>query len=314
TLPQTLLTGCKFDSDILPDPKVTPADYLSTAFSLPKWLVSDWLGEFGPEKTRQICFASNRRPGIYVRPNKLKTTTQEIAERFRQAEVDFDVLPDESMIRIKAARAVTDLPGFAKGLFTIQDMTASRAVGILKPQPGWTILDLCAAPGTKTTQLAELTGDSAKIIATDIDDERLEMVKDNIARLGINSVNVVAYENLKKVAAQIGPFDAVLLDVPCSNTGVLARRIEARYRIKPKTITELAKIQCELLETAAAMIKPQGKICYSTCSIQRAENSQLVRRFLQNHDFELESEVLILPSAKGFDHDGGYAAIISRDA
>jgi 16S rRNA (cytosine967-C5)-methyltransferase len=183
TLPQTSLTGCEFDTDILPDPELSPADYFSAAFSLPKWLVSDWLAEFGLEKTRQICFASNRKPGIYVRPNTLKTTTKELAEKFRQAEVDFDILPDESMIRIKAARAVTDLPGFAEGFFTIQDMTASRTVGILKPQPGGTILDLCAAPGVKTTQLAESTGDSAKIIATDINNERLQMLRENIARL-----------------------------------------------------------------------------------------------------------------------------------
>jgi len=336
TLPQTPLTGCEFDTDILPDPKVSPADYLSTAFSLPKWLVSDWLAEYGPEKTQQICFASNRRPSIYVRPNKLKTTAQEITERFRQAEVDFDISPDESMIRIKAARAVTELPGFAEGLFSIQDITASQAVRILKPQPGWTILDLCAAPGAKTTQLAELTGDSARIIATDISNQRLVMLKENITRLGINSVSVVAYENLEKVATRIGPFDAVLLDVPCSNTGVLAKRIEARYRIKPKTITELTETQHQLLETAAAMIKPQGKICYSTCSIQKPENSQLVRRFLQNHDFKLESELLILPSAEsrtnclsakgrslrhlGYqgqdsigagDYDGGYVAVVA---
>jgi len=315
TLPQTPLTSCKFDSDILPDPKVAPADYLSAAFSLPKWLVNDWLAEFGTEKTGQICFASNRRPGIYVRPNKLKTTTEQIAERFRRANIDFEIPADESMVRIKGARAVPELPGFSEGLFNIQDITASQAVRILKPQPGWTILDLCAAPGTKTTQLAELTGDSAMIIATDIDDERLEMVKDNITRLGINSVTVVAYENLENIASESGPFDAVLLDVPCSNTGVLARRIEARHRIKPKTITELAKTQKELLEAAASMIKPKGKICYSTCSIQKAENSQLVSRFLQNHDFKLESEVLILPSARQRrDHDGGYAAIISRNA
>ena len=322
TLPQTPLTGCEFDSDILPDPKVAPADYLSAAFSLPGWLINDWLGEFGPEKTRQICFASNRRPGIYLRPNKLKTTTGQIAEKFRQAKIDFETLPDESMVRMKAARAVTELPGFGEGLFTIQDMTASQAVKLLDPQPDWTILDLCAAPGTKTTQLAELTGDSAKIIATDINNERLEKVKENIARLGINSINIVPYKELPN-----SKFDCVLLDVPCSNTGVLAKRIEVRYRIRPRTITELAKTQRELIEAAAAMIKPQGKICYSTCSIQKAENSRLVKDFLQkNHNFKLESEVLILPSAiphqlgmslssiGAGDHDGGYAAIISRDA
>jgi 16S rRNA (cytosine967-C5)-methyltransferase len=317
TLPQTPLTGCKFDSDILPDPKVAPADYLSAAFSLPGWLINDWLDEFGPEKTRQICFASNRRPSIYVRPNKLKTTTEQITEKFRQAKIDFETLPGKSMVRMKAARAVTELPGFAQGLFTIQDMTASQAVKLLDPQPDWTILDLCAAPGTKTTQLAELTGDSAKIIATDINNERLEKVKENIARLGVNSVNIVPYKELLNSKFEIlnSKFDCVLLDVPCSNTGVLAKRIEVRYRIRPRTITELAKTQKELIEAAAAMIKPQGKICYSTCSIQKAENSRLVKDFLQkNHNFKLESEVLILPSAEGFDHDGGYAAIISRDA
>jgi len=338
TLPQTSLTGCEFDADILPNPKVSPADYFSTAFSLPKWLVSDWLGEFGPEKTRQICFASNRKPSTYVRPNKLKTTAHQIAEKFRQADVDFDILPDESMIRIKAARAVPELPGFTEGLFTIQDKTASQAVRILKPQPGWKILDLCAAPGVKTAQLAELTCDSAKIIATDINDERLGLVTENITRLGINSVTVVAYENLEKIASESGPFDAVLLDVPCSNTGVLARRIEARYRLKPKTITQLAKTQHKLLETAAAMIRPQGKICYSTCSIQKEENGWLIGEFLRkNRDFELESEVLTLPTAESRtncpsakdqsplgldrcamdsigagDHDGGYVTLITR--
>jgi 16S rRNA (cytosine967-C5)-methyltransferase len=314
TLPQTLSTGCEFDTDILPERKASPADYFGAAFSLPKWLINDWLGEFGPEKTRQICFAGNRKPSTYARPNQLKTTTEEIAARLCQAGVECDIVPDESMLRIKGPRAVTQLPGFAEGLFSIQDLTASHAVKALQPQPGWTILDLCAAPGVKTTQLAESTGDSAKIIATDIDDERLKMVEENITRLGIKSVSVTASGDLEKAAEQAGPFDAVLLDAPCSNTGVLARRVEARYRIRPTTATKLTKTQYQLLETAAEMVKPQGKICYSTCSIQEPENGQLVRLFLQkNPAFELESEVLTLPSAEGFDHDGGYVAIITKN-
>jgi 16S rRNA (cytosine967-C5)-methyltransferase len=121
----------------------------------------------------------------------------------------------------------------------------------------------------------------------------------------------VAYENLEKVAAEIGPFDAVLLDVPCSNTGVLAKRPEVRYRINPSAIAKLTKIQGELLGQAVTMIKPSGKICYSTCSIQKEENSELAKQFLQkNRRLKLESELLTLPSAEGFDHDGGYAAVI----
>jgi len=323
TLTQTFETGCEFDTDFLPDPEALSADYLSTVFSLPKWLIIDWLNEFGAELTRQVCFASNRKPSIYLRPNSLKTTTQNLAEKFQQADIDFEIVDvqcsmsdarresrienqESSMIKIKSPRAVTQLPGFAEGLFTVQDITASQAVRILKPKSDWTILDLCAAPGVKTTQLAEATGDSSKIIATDIDSERLKKVKENTTRLGINSVDIVPYEELLD-----SKFDCVLLDVPCSNTGVLARRIEARYRIKPKAIKELAKTQSELLNTAAQMLKPHGKICYSTCSIQKDENNDLVRDFLRkNHNFELEFERLTLPLAREFDCDGGYTAII----
>jgi len=311
------MTGCEFDICFLPDSEVSPADYLSRVFSLPKWLVDDWLDRFGFEKTHQICFASNRKASIYIRPNRLRTTTQELAEKFRQANIDFEIVPldtprpssieyrESRMIKLKSPRAVTALPGFAEGLFTVQDITAAQAVRLLQPQPEWTILDLCAAPGVKTTQLAELTGDSAKIIATDIDSDRLEKVRENTTRLGITSVTIHEISNLPKA-------DCILLDVPCSNTGVLAKRVEARYRIKPKAIKELTKIQSELLKTAAEMLKNQGKICYSTCSIQTRENRQLVRQFLlENQNFELESEKLTLPSAEDFDHDGGYVAIIT---
>lgn len=342
-LPQTPLTGCQFDICFLPEPESSPADYLAAVFSLPKWLVADWLAQFGIEKTRQICFASNRKAGIYIRPNRLRTTTQKLAEKFRRANVEYEILPDESrlskgrdesMIRLKSPGVVTKLPGFAEGLFSVQDIAASQPVKLLNPQPDQAILDFCAAPGVKTTQLAELTGDKAKIIATDIDSERLKKVKENVDRLKLKSINVISYEQAGQKAAEIGQFDSVLLDVPCSNTGVLAKRIEVRFRLKPGTIQKLAATQMKLLDTAAKMIKPQGKICYSTCSIQAQENAKLVREFLKNRNFKITSEVLTLPSAiphqnllqQDFsnnttdingvnfgvpDHDGGYVAIIT---
>lgn len=334
TLPQTAVSYCEFDSKFLPDPDASPADYLAAAFSLPKWLITNWLSEYGLEETRQICFASNRRPSIYVRPNTLKITAQELAEHFRRARIDHEMVPEVEMIRIKSPQDVTQVAGFAQGLFSVQDITASRAGRACRAhlrgdggQSPLYILDLCAAPGTKTTQLAELTGDSAKIIATDIDGRRLEKIKENIARLGIRGVEIVPYEELfanhtsrlaEPGAATVRErprrqFDAILLDVPCSNTGVLARRVESRYRLKQKTIAELSKTQAELLQKAAALVKPGGKICYSTCSIQRAENNELVRQFLaKNADFDLRSEELRLPSAEQFDHDGGYVAILSK--
>jgi 16S rRNA (cytosine967-C5)-methyltransferase len=283
-------TGCQFDTSFLPDREISPAEYLSIVFSLPEWLVAGWLAEFGEESTRQICFASNRRPSIYLRPNPLKTTLEALAEKLRLQDIELEIVDarcsildehpassiqhrESRMIRIKSPRDVTRLPGFSEGQFTVQDITASKPVRMLNNLKFKTInlkfLDLCAAPGTKTTQLAEATGDLAKIVATDIDSKRLEMVKENIARLGINSVDVVRYEQHAARSTQHEKFDCVLLDVPCSNTGVLARRVEARYRIIPETIGKLASIQSELLGTASDLVRPGGKICYSTCSIQK---------------------------------------------
>ncbi|MGD8882906.1 MAG: methyltransferase domain-containing protein, partial [Desulfobacterales bacterium] len=307
TLFQCLETGCEFDRDFLPDPESSPVDYLGTVFSLPGWLVSGWLSEFGAELTHRICLASNRKPSIYLRPNCLKTSVKELAEKFSLADIESELVPQDSMIKVKNPRIITELPGFTEGLFTVQDITASRVVRMLRSQPNWRILDLCAAPGVKTTQLAEITGDSAAITATDIDTERLKKVEENITRLGIKSVEVVRYEQLPD-----SKFDCVLLDVPCSNTGVLARRVEARYRITPHAIKKIINAQSGLLNTAASILKPRGIICYSTCSIQKDENNNLVKDFLQkNQNFALNTERLSLPSAERLDCDGGYTAILA---
>jgi 16S rRNA (cytosine967-C5)-methyltransferase len=333
TLFQSPETGCEFGRDFLPDPESSPAKYLSTVFSLSGWLVSDWLSEFGMESTRRICLASNRKPGIYLRPNILKTTSIELIKRLQQAEIECEIVDngresgignqESSMVRVKSPRMILELPGFAEGLFTVQDITASQVVKMLKPRSEWKILDLCAAPGAKTTQLAEISGDSATITATDIDAVRLKKVRENITRLGIRSIEVVAYEQLihSQDLTQNGAdgsipslkFDCILLDVPCSNTGVLARRIEARYRITKEAIEKLVKTQSELLNTAASMLKPQGIICYSTCSIQKDENNNLIKDFLQrNRSFSLNCEKLFLPSAGRIDCDGGYTAILVK--
>lgn len=310
TLVRTESTGCEFDADMLPE---ALPEYLSTCFSLPLWLVAEWIAQFGVEAARRICLASNRRPSLYVRPNPLKTTAPELLELLRQAGARADHAPGSvcRMVKIVGPRSVTELPGFDEGLFTVQDVSAARAACVLEPQPGWAILDLCAAPGAKTTQLAELTGDAANIIATDIDAKRLGRLRENVARLGIESVTVVPYERIEEDG--IGLFDAILVDAPCSNTGVLARRVEVRLRIAPEAVVTLAGTQRALLDKAALLLKPTGRICYSTCSIQNAENTGVVRTFLDAHpQFELIREELTLPSSESFDHDGAYIALLTR--
>ncbi len=319
TLVQTPQAGCEFDMDFLPDPSTSLPAYLSTCFSLPQWLVSEWLDEFGPAQTRAICLGCNRRPSLYVRVNLLRTTTEELLHKLEQAGIHAEPMPEErqgsrrdhSMIGITGPHAVTQLPGFSEGSFMVQDPSAARAVRALGPQQGWSILDLCSAPGSKTTQLAEATRDSAKIVATDIDPGRLDRVRENIARLDLQSITVVPYAQLDEGAGEL--FDAILLDVPCSNTGVLARRVEARHRIRPKAVEECATLQQDLLKKAAGLVKPGGRICYSTCSIQRAENTNVTRGFLADDNrFQPAHEELILPSAGRCDHDGAYVAVLTR--
>jgi 16S rRNA (cytosine967-C5)-methyltransferase len=308
TVPQNIETGCQFDKDFLPDYKSSPSEYLSTTFSLPRWLIENWLNEFGRQKTQDICFACNRRPGVYIRPNTLKITQDELIEKFQRENIETESISGELVIRIKSPGAVSQLPGFEEGLFIVQDLTASQAVKLLNPQKSWKILDMCAAPGGKTTQLAEMTGDKASIIATDIDSERLLRLKENIGRLGIKSIEVLDYEKVAELK-----FDCILLDVPCSNTGVLAKRIETRFRIEPQGISELAKTQIELLEKASKMLTSCGTICYSTCSIQKDENDEIVKDFLKRHtDYKLVSDKLVLPSAGRIDCDGGYAAVLKK--
>ncbi len=313
TLPQSPGFGCEFDTDLLPDAQKQPDDFLAKAFSLPEWLIADWLNEYGLENTRQICFASNRKPSIYLRPNTLLVTPAQLAERLTKARINVEITAKE-MIRVKSPKRITELAGFANGLFSIQDITAALPVKLLAPKANWKILDFCAAPGTKTTQLAELTNDNAQIFATDIDSKRLQLVKESIKRLRQKNIKTFKFDQLHKILYRTEKFDVVLLDVPCSNTGVLAKRVELRYRISKKAVSRLAQTQLKLLETAAELIEKNGRICYSTCSIQGQENNQLIKNFLKkNRNFRLESENLTLPSAQGFDHDGGYVAILIKD-
>jgi len=313
TLPLNSRIGCEFDIDILPDPDRNKAEYLSSAFSLPLWLIEQWLMQFGDEKTADICFASNRRPSVYARANKLKLTGQELFEILKAQDIDCDFVEKYKMVRLNKPGNISELNVFKEGLFTIQDITSSSVVPLLNPLPGWKIFDICAAPGTKTTQIAELIDNKGLIIATDRDNARLSKLDENIQRLGITSVRIIDYETFLKDFSYQSSGDAVLLDVPCSNSGVLARRPEVRYRLNIKVLDSLVKTQSELLNLAATFVKEGGKICYSTCSILQQENCDVVNAFIKKQsEFSLEKENLVLPSAGTYDFDGGYTTILVK--
>ncbi len=316
-LPNSSETGCSFDKSILPAPDLDAVGFLSGAYSLPEWLVKDWVDEFGFDKAKNICIASNRRPCVYIQPNTLRTTAKELAEAFRAQDVETALVPlsdNDPMIKLLTRFPVTRLYGFDEGLFFIQDFAAASVIKHLSPQPGWVVVDLCAAPGTKSMQIARQMHDEGTIIASDIDDKRLMKVKQNADRLGYKSIQSVSKNKLDKVIASLERIDAVLIDVPCSNTGVLAKRPEVRYRINKRFVNSLVKTQRSLLDYAASIVSQGGTLCYSTCSILRHENEDLISVFCaDNPQFKLHSQNIILPEMAqdtSQQHDGSFSAIL----
>jgi 16S rRNA (cytosine967-C5)-methyltransferase len=315
-LPQDDQTGCAFTTNILPSPAKDPVNYYSLAFSLPTWLISRWLQEYGDDKTRQICAASNRHPSIIAQPNTLCTTAEKLAALLTEAGVECELNPKKTMLCIRHTGQITKIQAFLDGYFMIQDPTAAEAMALLKPQPGWNIADLCAAPGGKSIALAMLMQDTGTILASDNDIDRLQKVRQNIDRMRLNAVEVVKPKDIDHKIHKLKKLDAIVLDVPCSNTGVLARRVEARWRLQKSTLDALLNTQQQLLIKAAELCRSKTHIVYSTCSIEPEENQQQIQHFLSQYPaIALVREKLTLPALKTqhlFDHDGGYVAVLRQ--
>ena len=281
----------------------------SIGFSHPEWLVEKWQKRFGVEKTAQLLEWNNTPPKTFARLNILKTDAGKLVEKWREENVEYDFVRrdwlDENLIfELKSHPPLHSLASFRDGWFYVQDPSTLLATGELCPQPGETILDLCAAPGGKTTFIAQLICDEGKIFACDISEERLKLVQENCQRLGVTCVETTHNSKLK---IQNLKFDRILVDAPCSNTGVMRRRVDLRWRVSLAEISRLRQTQLELLKLAAAKLRPGGVLIYSTCSLEPEENSEVVKEFLREHaGFKLENERALLPFADNV--DGAYVA------
>jgi len=273
-LPQTAETGCRFTVDVLP--ATEPAGpYLAAAFSLPSWLVAEWVRRWGVDKTRRVCLASNRRPGIYLQPNTLRTTAAALAERLEADGIHTQVAADGRMLRLDSHVPIRQLDGYEQGLFTVQDPTAAMAAKMAGPEPGQIVVDWCAAPGGKTARMAQLMGDRGMVLACDADAERLAQVETNVQRLGLGCVRIVPPDRREAVFAKLDGVDVLLLDVPCSNTGVLARRPEVRSRLRKGAVRWLVEAQRRLVDDAMRRLPGVRRLVYSTCSLLEAENERM---------------------------------------
>jgi 16S rRNA (cytosine967-C5)-methyltransferase len=289
----------------LPDPGTDPVEYLATGFAWPRWLAGRWFERYGWDECVRLGFWFAGPAPVWLRVNLLQTDRERVLQKLRDAGKKAESGTHPQAVRLLDWTPVRDLPGYADGLFVVQDESAMAPATVLDPQPGMRVLDLGAAPGGKTTHLAELMRNQGQVIACDPDARRLEHVVETSRRLGLSIIETHATDE-----QSAGPFDAALVDVPCSNTGVLGRRPEVRWRLKPGDVPHLVRLQTKMLLQACERVRPGGAVVYSTCSIESEENQQVVRNVLTAMPgFALEAERHAQP---GLPADGGYWARLRR--
>jgi len=280
-------------------------------WSHPGWLVKRWQGRFGEGATRRLLEWNNAPPKTFARVNTLRTDAGKLLAKWRDENVDYDFVTHDwtggnLVFALKSHPPLTRLESFQQGWFYLQDPSTLLAVRELDPQPGETILDLCAAPGGKTTFIAQLMNNQGRVVAHDIASDRLKLVRENCARLGVTCA-----EPTPALDSRPPAFDRILVDAPCSNTGVLRRRVDLRWRIQSREIERLRTTQLALLQSAAKRLQPGGTLVYSTCSLETEENSEMVKQFLTAQaGFRLERERELFPFKDGV--DGAFTARLIR--
>lgn len=283
--------------------------------SHPAWLFRRWSEHWGREKARELMKWNNTPPPIYARVNTLKTDPQTLEQTWLQEGVSFArrEFPWTGTIAIYELLdypPIASLKSFTEGGFYVQDPSTLLAVMALDPQPGDTVLDLCAAPGGKTTLMAQLMKNQGRIFAQDTHRARLLRLKDNCTRLGVNIVKPSSSTGVSHPELSLS-FDRILVDAPCSNTGVARRRIDLRWRVKAEEINRLQETQKDLLRDAAVQLKPGGVLVYSTCSLEPEENHTITKWFVaQDQAFRCVQEQQLKP----FEHrvDGAYVAVFRK--
>ncbi len=292
---------------VLPNPSTQPLEYIAAGFGLPEWLVHRWLPRYGVEECQRLGFWFAGPGRLSLRSNPLRIERDRLLAALRDAGHTVDPGEHSQAIVLHEAGPIRDLPGYTEGWFSVQDESAMHVAAALAPEPGQMVLDLCAAPGGKTTHLAELMRNEGRILACDVDERRLQTVGTLAQRLGIT---IIETRRLEGEDAPEGPFDRVLVDVPCSNTGVLGKRPEARWRLRPGDLPQLVALQARLLCQACQRVRSGGVVVYSTCSIEPEENRGVVEAVLRDRpNFQLDAAHDAIP---GRPADGGFWARLRR--
>ena len=263
-------------------------EYLAIKYSYDKWMIKNWIAHFGKEFTEELVEANNERPNIYLRTNTLKITRGELIEKLAEQNIKAEkVNVVEEAIKVEHLKDIENNKLYKEGLFTVQDISSMLVGKVMNPKENSLILDVCSAPGGKTTHMATLMNNTGQVVSRDIYDHKLKLIKASANRLGLTNIDAQEFDGMKLDRESIAKFDYVLADVPCSGLGIIRRKPEIKYKEKEE-FRELPPIQKKILENAAKYVKVGGTLIYSTCTIQDNENINVVNEFLQKHkNFEL---------------------------
>ena len=277
-----------------PDPQEDLVGYLSAYYSHPSWMVKRYVKRFGRENTEKLLSANNEKPFLTLKINTVKTDPAEFKSLLDSVNLRYNpgkYLPE--FFKLQNLTNITAWEYFGKGYFNIQDESAGLACKLLDVKPGMRVLDLFAAPGGKTAYLTGLMGDNGEIVAVDRYESRLNILKNNMERLGFKSVKTFAADALEFNDA---PYDRVLADIPCSGTGTLSKKPDIKWKRDLLDISRMNVFQIKYVEKAASLVKINGILVYSTCSIEPEENYEIVQKFLaKNNNFKLISAKDTLP-------------------
>jgi 16S rRNA (cytosine967-C5)-methyltransferase len=287
-----------------------PVKYLSTFYSFPEFLVRLLTEEYG-EKTEDILEESNRPPVTTIRVNILKTTTDELLRVLRKEGFKAEKIENRKNNLLTESNVIYS-KSFNKGYFQVQGVTQHINIESLSPEKGEIVLDLCSAPGTKSTGIAEIMGDSGIVLS--VDKKNLHLVVQNAERLGLLSIYPVKADVRK---FYVNKADRILLDVPCSGTGVMGKRGDLRWNLSEESLIRLVNLQREMLRCARENVKKNGVLVYSTCSLLKRENEEQIEWFLkENPDFAVEKvsdNNIFIKNIPGCPfYDGGFGAVIRR--
>lgn len=294
-----------------PDELAEPEKRLSVCNSIPLWLVHQWISTYDYATAKTICEAFLKERPTTIRVNTGKTTVDELAGELQTAGVAVEPAADcQEALFISGYDYLNRLPAFVRGEFYVQDLSSMQVALAADVQPGWKVIDVCAAPGGKAVHVAQLLHGSGHVEARDLTEYKTDLILDNMARCQVENMSVKVWDAAVPDDDAVGTADLVVADLPCSGLGVLHGKPDIKYNMSPAQMEELAGLQRQILSVVQAYVKPGGRLIYSTCTVNRAENEDNAAWFAKTHpQFAKKREQQILPSER---QDGFYIAVFDR--